>query len=81
MGQKKGKGGGKPDPAPLRAFMELVCAGLAQNPYISAAEKKAHVEWFEGYFKKGDKVAHIQAAVEEERRIAEAEAKARGEAK
>lgn len=51
--------------------MELVCAGLGQNPYISAQEKLDHVAWFDGYF--ASKVEHIQAAVEEEKRLANAE--------
>lgn len=57
--------------APLKAFMDLVCAGLGKNPYISAKEKKDHLAWFEGYF--ATKVKDIEAAVEEERRIKEAE--------
>ncbi|VDO07083.1 unnamed protein product [Rodentolepis nana] len=71
----KNKKSGAKYPAPLKAFMDLVCAGLGQNPYITAQQKKEHLEWFEGYF--ASKVKNIQAAVDEERRIAEAEAKAR----
>ncbi|KAM3188088.1 hypothetical protein ACTXT7_000952 [Hymenolepis weldensis] len=62
-------------PAPLKAFMDLVCAGLGQNPYITAQQKREHLEWFEGYF--ANKIKDIQAALDEERRIAEAEAKVR----
>lgn len=55
--------------------MDLVCAGLGQNPYITTQQKREHLEWFEGYF--ANKVKDIQAAVDEERRIAEAEVKVR----
>nr|CDS32705.1 mitochondrial ribosomal protein s31 [Hymenolepis microstoma]CUU97438.1 mitochondrial ribosomal protein s31 [Hymenolepis microstoma] len=71
----KNKKSGAKYPAPLKAFMDLVCAGLGQNPYITAQQKKEHLKWFEDYF--ASKVKNIQAAVDEERRIAEAEAKAR----
>ncbi|VDL88458.1 unnamed protein product [Schistocephalus solidus] len=62
-------------PAPLAAFMELVCTGLAQNPYLDSNEKRKHLEWFEGYFK--NKAGQIEAAVLEEKRLAELEAKAK----
>ncbi|VDN14370.1 unnamed protein product, partial [Dibothriocephalus latus] len=62
-------------PAPLTAFMELVCTGLAQNPYLDSTEKRKHLEWFEGYFK--TKAGQIEAAVREEKRLAELEAKAK----
>lgn len=71
----KNKSAGTKNPAPLKAFMDLVCAGLGQNPYISAQQKREHLAWFEGYF--ASKIKDIEAAVEEEKRIAEAEAKAR----
>lgn len=71
----KNKKAGVKNPAPLKAFMDLVCAGLGQNPYITAEQKREHLQWFEGYF--ATKVKDIQAAVDEEKRIAEAEAKAR----
>ncbi|VDK31507.1 unnamed protein product [Taenia asiatica] len=67
---------GAKKPAPLKAFMELVCAGLGQNPYLSVKEKRDHIVWFEGYF--ANKIKDIESAVEEEKRIAEAESKARG---
>ncbi|KAL5108091.1 28S ribosomal protein S31 mitochondrial [Taenia crassiceps] len=67
--EKKQAGGKKP--APLKAFMELVFAGLGQNPYLSVKEKRDHIVWFEGYF--ADKMGDIESAVEEERRIAQAE--------
>lgn len=56
--------------------MELVCAGLGQNPYLTVKEKRDHIAWFEGYF--ADKMKEIESAVEEERRIARAESEARG---
>ncbi|BHF69618.1 structural constituent of ribosome [Sparganum proliferum] len=62
-------------PAPLAAFMELVCTGLAQNPYLDSNQKRKHLEWFEGYFK--TKAGQIEAAVLEEKRLAELEAKAK----
>ena len=62
---------GAGSPGPLKSFMELVCAGLAKNPYISAKEKADHLTWFQGYFHA--KVKDIEAAVEEERRIKESE--------
>lgn len=34
-----------PKKGPIRHYMELVCVGLAKNPYISATEKKDHILW------------------------------------
>ncbi|VDM16308.1 unnamed protein product [Hydatigera taeniaeformis] len=62
-------------PPPLEAFMKLVCAGLGQNPYISVKEKRDHIAWFESYF--SDKIKDIESAVEEEKRIAQAESRTR----
>nr|CDS19022.1 mitochondrial ribosomal protein s31 [Echinococcus granulosus] len=64
------------NPAPLEAFMELVCAGLGQNPYLSIKEKRDHIAWFKGYF--ANKMKDIESAVEEERRTAQAESETRG---
>ena len=49
------------NPAFLKSFMELVCAGLGQNPYLSAKQKREHLQWFEGYF--ADKMKDIRATV------------------
>jgi len=40
-----------PKRGPLRHFMELVCVGLAKNPYLTVQEKKDHIEWYHQYFK------------------------------
>lgn len=54
--------------------MELVCVGLAQNPYITTNQKNEHLTWFEGYF--ADKVKQIELAVQEEQLLAKDEAQA-----
>jgi len=36
---------------PIRQFMELVAVGLSANPYLTVAEKRAHVAWYADYFK------------------------------
>ncbi|XP_013383199.1 28S ribosomal protein S31, mitochondrial isoform X2 [Lingula anatina] len=38
------------EPGPVRQFLELVCVGLGKNPWISAEEKREHLEWFKSYF-------------------------------
>lgn len=40
-----------PESGPVRHFMELVCVGLSKNPYLTVAEKKAHIFWYEHYFR------------------------------
>ncbi|EAA00689.4 AGAP011931-PA, partial [Anopheles gambiae str. PEST] len=39
-----------PRKGPVRHFMELVCVGLSKNHYITAQEKREHIEWFRDYF-------------------------------
>ncbi|XP_041948342.1 28S ribosomal protein S31, mitochondrial isoform X4 [Alosa sapidissima] len=41
---------GFPSQGPVRHFMELVVAGLAKNPYLTANQKQEHIAWFRGYF-------------------------------
>jgi len=56
-----------PASGPIRHFMELVAVGLSKSPYLSVAEKHAHINWYAEYFK--DKYALIeqsQEAAEEE---------------
>lgn len=31
--------------------MELVCVGLSKNPYLTVAEKRAHISYYENYFR------------------------------
>lgn len=40
-----------PKSGPIRHFMELVCTGLSMNPYLSVSEKKAHIIFYEHYFR------------------------------
>ena len=35
-----------------RHFMELVCAGLSKNPYMSSAKKVSTITWFQEYFER-----------------------------
>jgi len=54
-----------PASGPIRHFMELVAVGLSKSPYLTVAEKHAHIAWYAEYFK--DKYALIeqsQAAAE-----------------
>ena len=37
-------------PGQIRTFMDAVACGLSQNPFLSVAEKKEHLEWFRQYF-------------------------------
>uniref|UniRef100_A0A182N2S8 Small ribosomal subunit protein mS31 n=1 Tax=Anopheles dirus TaxID=7168 RepID=A0A182N2S8_9DIPT len=39
-----------PTKGPIRHFMELVCVGLSKNHYITAQEKREHINWFREYF-------------------------------
>ena len=32
--------------------MELVCAGLSRNPYLSSGKKRATLAWFQEYFER-----------------------------
>merc|ERR1712156_1239605 len=41
-----------PPSGPIRHFMELVCAGLSKNPYMSSAKKVSTITWFQEYFEK-----------------------------
>lgn len=40
-----------PKDGPIRHFMELVCVGLSKNPYLTVAEKRAHISFYEHYFR------------------------------
>lgn len=60
---------------PVAAFLDLVCAGLAQNPYFTVAQKREHLRWYAEYFK--DKLDSVDASVREELRLVELERKAR----
>lgn len=61
-----------PATGPIRHFMELVAVGLSKSPYLTVAEKHAHIAWYAEYFK--DKYALIEqsqaaaAAAEEQQR-------------
>jgi len=51
-----------PTKGPMRHFMELVCIGLAKNPYLTVQEKKDHLEWYHEYFKgKADIIKEVGA--------------------
>lgn len=39
-----------PKKGAVRNFMELVCTGLSQNPYLSVEEKHEHIKWYRNYF-------------------------------
>lgn len=39
-----------PTEGPVRSYMELVCVGLTKNPYMTVAQKHAHIEWYKSYF-------------------------------
>ena len=67
-----------PASGPIRNFMELVCIGLAQNPYLSVREKREHLEWYRSYF--ADKTDMVERALEESRKIEEEEAAIRDSA-
>ncbi|CAJ0931073.1 unnamed protein product, partial [Mesorhabditis belari] len=41
---------GIPRDGPIGHFMELVCVGLSKNPYMTAAKKREHLQWFSSYF-------------------------------
>ena len=34
--------------------MELVCAGLSKNPYMSSAKKVSTITWFKEYFERDE---------------------------
>ena len=38
----------------LRHFMELVCAGLSKNSYMSSAKKVSTITWFKEYFERDE---------------------------
>jgi len=40
-----------PASGPVRHFMELVAVGLSKSPYLTVAEKHAHIAWYAEYFK------------------------------
>ncbi|PAA82194.1 hypothetical protein BOX15_Mlig013380g3, partial [Macrostomum lignano] len=52
-----------PKTGPVRHFMETVCVGLSKNPYLTAAEKADHLDWYRRYF--ADKIDRIQAVYEQ----------------
>jgi len=43
-----------PPSGPIRHFMELVCAGLSKNPYMSSAKKVSTITWFKDYFERDE---------------------------
>merc|ERR1711936_978852 len=43
-----------PPSGPIRHFMELVCAGLSKNPYMSSAKKVSTITWFQEYFERDE---------------------------
>uniref|UniRef100_A0A182WE11 Small ribosomal subunit protein mS31 n=1 Tax=Anopheles minimus TaxID=112268 RepID=A0A182WE11_9DIPT len=45
-----------PKKGPIRHFMELVCVGLSKNHYITAREKRDHLDWFRDYFEQKKEV-------------------------
>ena len=49
-----------PKRGPLRRFMELVCVGLQNNPYISVQTKLDHIQWFKDYFVEKTKAEIIE---------------------
>lgn len=52
-----------PSSGPVRHFMELVTVGLSKSPYLSVAEKHAHIAWYAEYFKdKYELIEQSQAA-------------------
>jgi small subunit ribosomal protein S31 len=58
-----------PRRGPIRHFMELVLVGLSKNPYLTAQEKRDHIDWFRQYFK--DKRAVLEEALGADGLIAE----------
>ena len=52
---------------PIRHFMELVAAGLSQNPYLSVREKHAHIDWYRQFFQDKQKLVDelVEAATEQ----------------
>lgn len=52
-----------PASGPVRHFMELVAVGLSKSPYLTVAEKHAHIAWYAEYFKdKYELIEQSQAA-------------------
>lgn len=45
-----------PRRGPIRHFMELVTVGLSKNPFLTVAQKKAHINWFREFFEGQRKV-------------------------
>lgn len=39
-----------PPSGPVRHFMELICVGLSKNHWLTAQEKRDHIDWYRGYF-------------------------------
>ncbi|CEF67989.1 28S ribosomal protein S31, mitochondrial [Strongyloides ratti] len=39
-----------PKTGSIAHFMELVCVGLSKNPYMTAAKKREHLDWFGKFF-------------------------------
>jgi len=52
--------------------MELVAVGLSKSPYLSVAEKHAHIAWYAEYFK--DKYELIEQSLAAAAAAATAEA-------
>jgi len=52
-----------PASGPVRHFMELVAVGLSKSPYLTVAEKHAHIAWYAEYFNdKYELIEQSQAA-------------------
>jgi len=62
-----------PASGPVRHFMELVAVGLSKSPYLTVAEKHAHIAWYEEYFT--DKYELIEQSQAAAAAAAEAEQK------
>uniref|UniRef100_A0A182JPY0 Small ribosomal subunit protein mS31 n=1 Tax=Anopheles christyi TaxID=43041 RepID=A0A182JPY0_9DIPT len=53
-----------PRKGPIRHFMELVCVGLSKNHYITAQEKREHLDWFRDYFEEKKEILKDLIVVE-----------------
>jgi len=63
-----------PSSGPVRHFMELVAVGLSKSPYLTVAEKHAHIAWYAEYFKdKYELIEQSQAAAAAAEAAVEAE--------
>lgn len=58
-----------PKTGPVAHFMELVCVGLSKNPYMTAAKKREHLDWFANFFN-AEMVAKVERLHEIEQQAA-----------